>query len=683
MIVKPKYVLQLIVLFALLASLVPGSVSALAAAPPPVDIFQLPWEQGLSWIAMDGFDNGIRRLSTSPHNYKMGGAVDFAPHVNMKIGEDTSNFWVTAAAAGTIIETSTCHVKIDHGNGWITEYWHLDKLQVVKGAAVYRNQRLGIIADSKYQKVCVGNEFPGPHLHFVMRPIMKQTVFAGWSINYNTITNITNFSKSGETVGSYQPILNVPGLQIAWRDAIIWDTVYIGSVDAYRYERWSLQLKETNKFTLTAAPVTSGLTPLIVLLDANGHEITRAAGSLTSTQPAGTYVVQIQPQTGNGFYTLLLKKNDLPVLTPTPTLTAVTPTATLSIPITPTATLSTAVTPTATLLMDITPTPTVILSATITPISTTIISTETPPAWITPTATQTPLPTGPSVSTNVMPTSINMGGTAAVIVNLNNVPTEGYSSAEFMCTYNPIFAEVSAITVANLFGTDSVTAINGPQNGSFIFAIAGSHSNKAVVSGTALTFSVKGLQLGQTAIECTARISKGDQILAGIPSLGAANLSILENVSTLVFTPTTTSTALPLSDPVLTGQVLASKPVTIRLYNTDNLLVTSINTNVDGKFNLLASAGTYTVIAAADGFLSAQGSVTLTDGSIRTMPIVSLPAGDVDNNGIIDQYDAMTIGMSYNTAFPTSADLNNDGLINVLDLELLARNYRKSGALAW
>jgi hypothetical protein len=43
----------------------------------------------------------------------------------------------------------------------------------------------------------------------------------------------------------------------------------------------------------------------------------------------------------------------------------------------------------------------------------------------------------------------------------------------------------------------------------------------------------------------------------------------------------------------------------------------------------------------------------------------------------------MTIGMSYNTAIPTAADLNGDGNINVLDLELLARNYRATGPLAW
>jgi hypothetical protein len=43
----------------------------------------------------------------------------------------------------------------------------------------------------------------------------------------------------------------------------------------------------------------------------------------------------------------------------------------------------------------------------------------------------------------------------------------------------------------------------------------------------------------------------------------------------------------------------------------------------------------------------------------------------------------MTIGMNYNGRFPESADLNNDGLINVLDLELLARNYRKVGPTPW
>jgi hypothetical protein len=486
---------------------------------------------------------------------------------------------------------------------------------------------------------------------------------------------------------------------------------------------------------------------------------------------------------------------------------------------------------------------------------------------------------------------------------LNNVPAEGYTSAEFTCTYNANLVEVSNILDAGLFGADSAAAINGPQNGSFIVAIAGSNGNKATTNGAAFTFSAKGLAAGQTMIECKARVSKGDNVLTALESI-VANLTIIGNTPTPTFTPTPvqspmptftstpegsptpiftatatsavsdwltftnskygfefkyppdsqietggtdtdtiihlpfapgtnlgtkylqmivaenanpcqsplatqsmletsetvvingisflkqtgqdgtaghinkwvaystsrdntcvsldfvlraanpgvfttppplydevaetavfgqivstyawltivptatptftstpvesptatftstpvesptpTSTSTPVESPTptalpstlgaLTGQVLASKPVTVSLYNADNSLAASATANADGTFSLTAPAGTYTVRATVSGFLSAQGSVTLTGGSTSTMPTVSLLAGDIDNNNVIDQLDALTIGMSYNTAVPAAADLNNDGVINVLDLELLALNYRKTGPVAW
>ena len=129
--------------------------------------------------------------------------------------------------------------------------------------------------------------------------------------------------------------------------------------------------------------------------------------------------------------------------------------------------------------------------------------------------------------------------------------------------------------------------------------------------------------------------------------------------------------------------MLASKPVTVSLYNPDNSLAASVTANADGTFSLTAPAGTYSAKATASGFLSAEGSVTLTGGSTSTMPTISLLAGDIDNDNDIDQFDAMTIGMSYNTAVPAAADLNNDGIINVLDLELLAQNYRETGPTTW
>ena len=129
--------------------------------------------------------------------------------------------------------------------------------------------------------------------------------------------------------------------------------------------------------------------------------------------------------------------------------------------------------------------------------------------------------------------------------------------------------------------------------------------------------------------------------------------------------------------------MLAGKPVTVSLYGAGNTLVTSVTANADGTFSLTAPGGTYNIVATASGFLSAQGSATITGGSTTTKPTVTLLAGDIDANNVIDQFDALTIGMNYNAATPTTADLNNDGVINVLDLELLASNYRKTGTLSW
>lgn len=431
------------------------------------------------------------------------------------------------------------------------------------------------------------------------------------------------------------------------RDLNIWDATYIGFVSASIYEKWHLDLTEAHNFVVSISTVTGDLVPLLILQDVNGNEIARGTGTLTTTQPAGNYYIQTQPESGSGFYILTLRQ---------------------------------------------------------------IVNLQ------------------PSVSTSVNPTSLNVGESAVVTVNLNNVPADGYTSAEFTCTYDATLLTAGNIIVAPLFGADAAVAINGPQNGSFIVAIAGSNGSKATTSGTVFTFSVTGLQVGQASVECKARVSRGDSLLTDLPSTAASltvvgivptttpiesptpvetltpidtvtpagTLTPVETVtpagtSTPVQTATPTFTATPIESPTPTplpdgtlgGQVLASKPVTVSLYKADSTLAASVTANADGTFTLQAPVGTYTVIATASGFLSAQGSVTIGSGALSTLPVVSLLAGDIDNNNVIDQFDALTVGMSYNTATPAAADLNNDGVINVLDLELLARNYRDTGPVVW
>jgi len=471
------------------------------------------------------------------------------------------------------------------------------------------------------------------------------------------------------------------------RSLNIWDATYFGFVTSSIFEKWHFDFTEPHMFTVSVSPITGGtdFVPVLTLFDANGTELAHGTNSLSSTQGVGSYSIEVQPETSGGIYALTLRE---------------------------------------------------------------VVQTQ------------------PTASIVAAPTTINAGETSLVTVSLNNVPAEGYTSAEFSCTYNASVIEVSNITVTSLFGADPAVAINGPQNGSFIGAIAGSNGNKDTTSGAAFTFSAKGLQGGQSSINCTTRVSKGDNVLTTISSTGASltvNPTIVTDTPTPTdtatptsstptdtatptstgsvtptdtptptstgsvtptdsptptstgsvtptdtptptptgsltptdtatptesptptntITPTPSPTSTPLPNGTLTGQVLAGKPVTVSLYD-GNTLITSVTANNDGTFNIAAPAGIYTARATASGFLAAQGSIAIGAGSNSSLPTITLLAGDIDGNNVIDQFDALTIGMSYNTNTPAAADLNNDNTINVLDLELLAQNYRETGPLPW
>ncbi len=505
------------------------------------------------------------------------------------------------------------------------------------------------------------------------------------------------------TMGS-QPVLagsnSMPAndAMVINRSLSVWDATYVGFVNSSIHEKWSFDFTESHNFVITVSPISGDLVPHLTLTDVNDNVLASGTGSLSSIQPAGGYAIHVEPESGGGFYVLTLRES---------------------------------------------------------------VSVQ------------------PSVTTTINPTSLNVGDTAIVTVSLNNVPAEGYTSAEFTCSYNAGLVQVSNIVVGGLFGADAAAAINDPQNGTFIVAIAGSNGNKATTSGPAFTFNAKALQAGQATIECTARVSKGDSILTALPST-AASLTIIGIAPTATFTstptpfesptstlepgatptltstpepdssPTATSTSepdgtptetstpepggtptetstlepgvtptetstpdesptptftstpvesptptsatpTPISSPTATpnpdgtvaGQVLAGKPIAVGLYDTGGALVASMVANGDGTFSLTAPAGSYTIFAVSSGYLSAQGSVTLAAGTTTTQPTITLLAGDIDNNNVIDQFDAITIGINYNSSTPDSADLNNDGVINVLDLELLAQNYRETGPLTW
>lgn len=294
---------------------------------------------------------------------------------------------------------------------------------------------------------------------------------------------------------------------------------------------------------------------------------------------------------------------------------------------------------------------------------------------VTPTFTDIPptLPSGTSVLTVVDRDVLLVGETGLVIVNLNGMPAEGVAGVEFTCTFPADLVSASNVQIGQIFGVDPVSAYNDSQAGSFIFAVSGSNGKVINTDGVALTFNITGIQPGSSAIDCKGIILRENAPLESIPSVP----------DPLIIAFQSTPTATPLPAPILAGQVIASKAVTISLFNPDATLAASGKTNADGSFNLSAPPGVFTVVASAEGHLSAQGTVNLREGSTTTLALIELPAGDIDSNGTIDQFDALTLGMNYNTLAPLPADLSNDGLTNLIDLKMLAENYRMAGALAW
>ncbi|PWH12779.1 MAG: hypothetical protein DDG60_11695 [Anaerolineae bacterium] len=288
-----------------------------------------------------------------------------------------------------------------------------------------------------------------------------------------------------------------------------------------------------------------------------------------------------------------------------------------------------------------------------------------------------PPPVEPYAEVQIQTPEIQIGKTTQAGVQLVNVPQEGLSGAEFTCTYQAEVISISNLAASNLFGNDPVVAINNPTAGAFIIAIVGSQGYKATSNGVAFTFDIQGLREGQTTIACAARVARNEQELTELASRSAI-LTVASNL------PTPSPTAEVATHGILLGQVVSSKPALITLKSEDSSLVLTQTTQANGTFQFPeVFPGNYLLFAQAEGSLQATGRISIAAGQSLSLTAVTLLFGDIDANNVIDQFDAMTIGMNYNGTLPAAADLNADGAINFFDLQPIARNYRQIGPIPW
>ncbi len=89
--------------------------------------------------------------------------------------------------------------------------------------------------------------------------------------------------------------------------------------------------------------------------------------------------------------------------------------------------------------------------------------------------------------------------------------------------------------------------------------------------------------------------------------------------------------------------------------------------------------GTYDATANSSGFLAAACAGLDHSTDPTTLNDVVLLAGDIVEDGTIDVADAVAIGIAFGSADET-ADLNADGVVDILDLILMAVNYEQTSA---
>lgn len=272
---------------------------------------------------------------------------------------------------------------------------------------------------------------------------------------------------------------------------------------------------------------------------------------------------------------------------------------------------------------------------------------------------------------------IAVGSSATYSIWLNDLPA-GVTGAEVICTFNDTYVDLSNAEMVflpgetfGIFGEDAVVAMN-QEVGKLTYVIASLPPNTAQ-SGALFSFDLDGVSAGTFTFSCTARIAIGTTL------------------STIPFTPLAIAITEPTTDGNVSGTILPNNAVydgtkTVTINITDGGAVDendTVDLGIGGDFAFSVPEGHYTITASLGGYLTSEGEIDVVVGDNVVMSALNMLAGDIDGDDDIDSFDVATIGVNYNKTTPTAADLNGSGLINLLDLQLLAPNYNIVGAFIW
>lgn len=139
----------------------------------------------------------------------------------------------------------------------------------------------------------------------------------------------------------------------------------------------------------------------------------------------------------------------------------------------------------------------------------------------------------------------------------------------------------------------------------------------------------------------------------------------------------------------LQGRTSYTGTYTVDFYEMGNVTTPTLTltetASADGVFTLTGiPADTYTVTVRTLGYLRAADPIALTAGTVATLDVGTLLAGDANEDNAVNILDLSILAGAYNTTvgnigYDERADFNGDGSVNILDLSLLAGNYNTAG----
>jgi hypothetical protein len=289
----------------------------------------------------------------------------------------------------------------------------------------------------------------------------------------------------------------------------------------------------------------------------------------------------------------------------------------------------------------------------------------------TPVPPSTPQPGVVRVYTSPPNASVGVGRTTQVEVRVDAV-TDLYGY-ELHLSFDPVKVQVDGSPQpGDVFAGKAVqtfqTAVDNTA-GTVDYAVALQGAAGGVTgSGSLVRLTFRGVVQGNSPLTLRPTTSLADSLANVIPAtLQSGSLTV------------TTASGRILGRVQLQGRT-DFRGVTI------NVNGASATTDSAGDFTLSGVSGQVDVEARVPGYLFARReNVSVGSGDV-TLPVVTLPGGDANQDGLVNVQDGVIVSRNFGGNVPAAdarADINGDGRIGVQDGVLVSRNFSAAAPIPW